>query len=502
MKVVTPKQMSEIESEAYKGGSLEKDFMEEAGSGVALVVHDYVEKNSLEKQVILLCGKGNNAGDAYVAGYHLIFFDYDVIALQTFPLEECTPLCKENQKRFVDAGGTFREIHHADEMDLPEGGVIVDGLFGTGFRGKIESPIDEIIEAANQSRLPIIAIDIPSGLNGETGRAENVVITANETAFLGLPKTGFFLNEGWNLVGKLNYVDFGLPDQYVEKIKTPLDMLETENMRKLLPPITRNRHKYQAGYVVGWAGSPGMPGAALLSCYAALGAGAGIVRLLHLEGMQTEIGAAPYELLRMSYNEHDTDKIIDEINHSSACFLGPGLGSSPSIRHLLEEVIPHIEKPCVLDADALNFMAENTIPFPKDCILTPHLGEMRRLLNSDRLDPVGNDTLDLCQDFADHNKVTLVLKGAPTFIFHEGEPIVVNPNGDPGMATAGCGDVLTGIITSLLAQGLAPYDAAVLGVYLHSMAGEFAAREMTSYCMIASDIIDHLSDAFKFKSLR
>jgi len=501
MKVVTSKQMAGIEAKAYNGGCSEKEFMEEAGSGVALVVHDFIERNRFEKQVVLICGKGNNAGDAYVAGVHLIYFDYDVLAIQTFPLEECSDLCKLNQIRFLEAGGQYKAISSADEMSLPEGGVIVDALFGTGFRGKVNAPIDAIIKKVNASGLPIIAIDIPSGLNGETGEVESEAIIATETAFLGLPKTGFFLREGWNHVGRLSFVDFGLPQAYIEESESSLVMLSIDMMKPMLPKIIRTRHKYQAGYVVGWAGSPGMPGAALLSSLAALEGGAGIVRLLHLEGMQTELAFAPYELLRMSYGENNAPEMLQVLNKASATFIGPGLGSSPLIRHLLGEIIPQLEKPCVLDADALNFLAEEKIPFPKQAVLTPHLGEMKRLLKRNVTEPIGMDFLKTCQEYAIQHQITLVLKGAPTFIFHPGEPMMVNPNGDPGMATAGSGDVLTGLIASLLAQGLTPHHAALLGVYLHSTAGEFAAQEVTSYCMVASDIINHFPEAFRFRLL-
>jgi hydroxyethylthiazole kinase-like uncharacterized protein yjeF len=498
MKVVSSQQMYQMESEAYRGGASESDFMEEAGSGVALVVHDYAEALDLDKHIILLCGKGNNAGDAYVAGIHLLHLEYHVVAYQCFSINDSSHLCKENHFRFIQEGGIVKEISSAEEINYPPSGVIVDGLFGTGFRGEVKGPIASIIKSANCSQLPIIAVDIPSGLNGETGEAASSCIIATETAFLGLPKMGFFLRNGWNHVGNLVFVDFGLPKEYIDKAESALTMLSPDMLKPLLPLIVRNRHKYQAGYVVNLAGSRNMPGAAILSSLAALSSGAGIVRLLYPEDMEMNLVAGPLELLRMPY-AYDTkgiEIIVETMNQASATLVGPGLGVTPETRKMLREVMPRLTKPCVIDADALTIMAEEKIPFPANTILTPHTGEIRRLLQVDYVD-LEMDFFKKCQVYATEQRVTLVLKGGPTFIFHPNQTMQVNPRGDPGMATAGSGDVLTGILASLMAQGLSPQNAAALGVYLHGVSGEFAAGQLTSYCMLASDIINYLPDAFR-----
>ena len=494
MKVVSSSQMANIESLAYRDGSSETDFMEEAGSGVALVVHDYVEKYDIARIAILLCGKGNNGGDAYVAGIHLLHLDFEVYAVQSNNIEECSPLCRQNYERFIHEGG-----RHADTLtEFPSAGIIVDGIFGTGFHGKVSEPYDALIVLANNSGLPIISIDIPSGLNGETGLVEGVAIIANETAFLGLPKIGFFLNDGWNHVGKLRYVDYGLPKKYIDDLEPDLVMLSEEMLQPLMPPVKRSRNKYEAGYVVGLAGSPGMPGAAILASSAALRGGAGIVKLFHPDGMQSEMTNSPNELIRIPFHPSDSKEILELMNKASATFIGPGLGRSPQVRSLMQNVIPYLQKPCVIDADALNLLAEEEIALPKDTILTPHHGEMMRLLNLPQKPKLNREFLEICQAYAIKKKITLVLKGGPTFIFQEDHPVLVNSSGDPGMATAGSGDVLTGLLAALLSQGLSPRDAAALGDFLHGVAGEHAAEELTSYGMCASDIIFHFPEAFKF----
>lgn len=496
MKTASPHQMAELEIEAYRAGASDSDFMEEAGSGVALAVHDMAEKYNLDRQVLLLCGKGNNAGDAYVTGIHLLHLEYIVFALQIAPIEECSPLCKQNYERFIQEGGRLATSFG----EYPLSGIIVDGIFGTGFRGKVDAEYEAIINLANQAQLPIIAIDIPSGLNGETGAVEGSAIAAFQTAFLGLPKTGFFLRDGWNHVGRLHYVDFGLPHELIESLQSNMIMLTGELLAPYLPPIKRNRHKYEAGYVVGLSGSPDMPGAAILASTAALRGGAGIVRLLHPDGMQAELAASPPELIRQAYHyDADLEKIVELMNRASATFVGPGIGKTDQARRMLQFVLPRLQVPCVIDADALSLLAEEKeYRLPAQTIMTPHMGEMMRLLQMKEHPQLTPEFLKICQSFAAEKKITLILKGAPTFILAPEGPPYVNPTGDPGMATAGSGDVLTGLVAALLAQKIPLKEAAMLAVFLHGIAGEVASEELTPYSMNASDITFHFPEAFKF----
>ncbi len=502
MKIVTSKEMSDLEAKAYKDGMQEEEFMEKAGEGVAFIVSDYIENHFLEPHVLLLCGKGNNAGDAYVAGIRLLEMEFEVTAIQVVPIRDTTPLCRENYNRFMQAGGKLWDGSTPfDELFYSQIGVIVDGLFGTGFRGTVQEPFASIIDFANKTRKPIISIDIPSGLNGETGMIEGETVIATETAFLGLPKLGFFLRDGWDSVGKLRYVDFGLPDEYVEASSSKMIMLTSDFLFPLLPKVRRSRHKYQAGYVVGLACSPDMPGAGIMAATAALRGGAGIVRLLYPEGMRQELSNSAVELIKTPYDPRNPAEVLGYLNKATAVFVGPGMGMEKTTQKLLAEVIPHIEVPCVIDADALNFLAEHKVTLPGNAILTPHRGEFARLVHKPYFEEVDWELLELCQKYADDHKVTLVLKGGPTFIFHHGKPIAVNPMGDPGMATAGSGDVLTGLIAALLAQGMPPQHAAMMGVFIHGNAGEHAALDHTSYCMTATDIINYFPEAMMFSEL-
>lgn len=495
MNIVSAKEMAQLEAKAYQEGFKESDFMEKAGEGIAKVAMEMIDHYCLKRKIIILCGKGNNGGDALVAGRYLIQNDFEVLAVRSDPFEKISTLNQLNSRRFLDAEGKIIASFNGDWKQF---GLIIDGLFGTGFKGKVGEPYAILIREANKSGVPILSVDIPSGVDGNTGQVEGDVIEATQTAFLGLPKWGLFLQDGWNVAGHLRFVDFGCPRTILDQAKNHARLLTDELVRPLLPPIVRNRHKYQVGLVMGLAGSPGMPGAAMLSSLAALRGGCGIVKLLHPQGMEAELSSSPYELIRIPYLYEDSKEILAQLKKGKAIFVGPGLGKSEQVKTLLKKIFPHLDAPCVIDADALALLAEGEMHFPKQAILTPHTGEMQRLLGRDENLKITEETLKICQDYADSKKITLVLKGAPTFIFHPGKPIYVSPTGNPGMATAGSGDVLTGLIASLAAQGMDPHSAALLGVYLHGLSGEFAATMVGSRSLIASDLISHFSDGFHY----
>lgn len=495
MKVVKAKEMGRIEKLAYDQGASEEGFMNKAGEGVAELVRSFIARHHLKPIITLLCGKGNNAGDAYVAGTNLKNGGFHVHALAFSSFEDGSRLCKLQSERFVKAGGTIEYIQKGDRISFCESEVLVDGILGTGFHGEVKGLYREAIEHANKSRIPILSIDIPSGIDGNTGAVGGVAIQAAETIFLGLPKKGCFIGEAWNYTGKIHVHDFGLETTYSDQAETDFQLIDDSLIEAYFPPIVRTRHKYQAGYVVGLGGSPGMPGAPIMASFAALRSGAGIVRLLHPKGMEAELAFAPYEVIRQGYREGDVQAILDAFSRASAVFIGPGLGTSQAALDLLKKVMPEVDKPCVVDAEALTLIARHDISLPSQIIMTPHHGEMKRLLGVEgEIDFI--ELLEKSSDYAEKRGVTLVLKGAPTFILHPGEKPYLCARGDPGMATAGSGDVLTGVIAAFLAQVHDPLKAALLGVQFHALAGEYAAEELTSYCMAATDITEALPAVF------
>lgn len=473
LKIVSAEEMERVERGAVLRGGNEERFVEEAGRRVAEAAMAMAEREKQAKKALLLVGKGNNGADALAAGICLLEEGFQVRAFRLY--DEGSKLNRMFAERFLRARGRFDSQLAFDE------GVILDGLVGTGFKGKVDAKMGAAIRAANSSGLPIVAIDIPSGLNGSTGEVRGDAICAAETVALGLAKMGFFLREGWNCVGKLRIADFGLGDEAIAEAEAIAYMPTAFQ----LPKMVRNRHKYQAGYVVGFGGSKDLAGAAKLTGLAALKAGAGIVRLFHPES----IGAAPYELICNGWNAKAWKGALEK---AQAVFVGPGLGRSKKTLGWLKSHLKEIRQHCVLDADAL----VPGLALPKGAVLTPHRGEALRLLGMKAMPPEEELFAQIIR-FCDRQRCIFVLKGAPTFIFGPHKKPVVIPRGDPGMATAGAGDVLTGVIAALLAQGCSAYEGAILGTALHGIAGEEAAKAQTSYCLMASDLIDFMPDAFR-----
>lgn len=496
MKVVTPLEMARIESLAIQEGASEEHFMDQAGESLADLIHKKTEKIFPKPCFLLLVGKGNNGGDAYVCGLKLLKLGYDVIAYPTTSKEHSSSLSQLNRDRFTNLGGKI--IQNLKE-GLHQSQLIIDGLFGTGFKGEVKEPYFTIIQEVNQSKLPVFAIDIPSGLNGETGQVEGIAIKAEATFYLELPKLGFFFSDGWNHVGRLEKAQFGLSSKYIDLATSHYVILTEEEIKPFISKPSRSQHKYQRGYVIGVAGSLSMPGAALLSSFASLRGGAGIMRLFYPEEAQAAMAYSPYEIIKTAYSLGALEPLFKELERASSLFVGPGLGTLDSTQKLLKELFPKIKTRCVVDADALNALAKLDLKLPEETVLTPHVGEAARLLKEAPPKKVTRDFVEKCRSFGREKGAHLVLKGAPTFIcpLKEEFPIFINIEGNPGMATAGSGDVLTGILAAQLGKECPFLQGVKVGVFLHSRAGDIAAKIKTCHSLIAEDLIDALPQAFQ-----
>ncbi len=486
-KIVSTVEMRKIEERAIIAETTQETLMDKAGEKIAHFIASFIEKNKLAKKAFLLAGKGNNGGDGYMAASLLLKQGFAIQAYQVLE-PEIGSLCYKKRAEFLSLSGKMTE-------ELPTNGVIIDAIFGIGFEGKTSGKTAEIIEKINCLKAIRIAIDIPSGLNANSGQALGSAIFAHHTLTIEFPKTGFFVHDGYNHIGKLHCLPIGLS---ADHISTELQYLEEKDVIPLLPKIKRNRHKYEAGHVVGLAGSHGMAGAAMLASLAAMKAGAGIVHLLVPENLLQEVAGGPWEIVRVPFHENDLSKVREWLLHAKACFIGPGLGTTKSTEHLLKSLWEDFKHKSILDADCLHYLSKSQKSFGPlpGSILTPHLGEMKRLLGDVKTEYTSPTFLRSCQHFVEENLTHLVLKGGPSFLLSPGKPITVMDRGDPGMATAGSGDVLTGILAALLAQGLTVHDALFLGPYLHGLAGEVAAEKETSYSMTATSIIAALPDAF------
>lgn len=482
IKVVTAQEMKDLENRAFQKGYSELEFMQKAGISIALEVEKFIQERKLPKEVLLFAGKGNNAGDGFAAGAILVAKGYSVIAYPIYPLERFSTLCRNMYENFCAQGGKVEFSLEKIQERMNHTGLILDALVGTGMKKSADNELAAAIEIANHSKLPILAIDIPSGLNGTTGEVGSIAIHATKTIYLELAKTGFFLRDGWDHVGEMVRGGFGLPE---DKVKASACLLNISSLK--LPPIQRSWHKYQKGYVVAIAGSEEMPGAAVLASYAALRSGAGIVRLFSPDKI-----TVPYEIIHQTLDDKNT--LDQEIARAKAVLVGPGLARTKKTDEIVQHLLK-ISKPLVIDADALFSLAKHpSWKLPPSCILTPHKQEMKRLLGLETKEEI--DWLSLCQNYVEEKQVTLVLKGAPTFIFTPDHLPLIITQGDPALATAGSGDVLTGVIAALLCHRLTPRYTAALGCYIHAIAGKKAAGDLTSYSVIASDLLEYLPKVF------
>lgn len=495
LRVVSPDEMRQIEQNAIQAGTPVETLMELAGKQTAAAISTYIKERALSLRALIVTGTGNNGGDGYVVARYLMEDGFSVSVAQVGSLDSAS-LVKKQQRRYQARGGKVFDVDQTTFL-LPYDGVIVDALFGTGFHGRQQPQTINIINAINASRLPVFAVDIPSGLNAQTGTVEDVAVKADITCTMEYPKLGFFLQSGWNHVGKVLSLPIGL-ESASQQIPCSLYAIEKKDVRPLLPPIVRSRHKYEAGHVVGLAGTHGMTGSALMASHAAMRSGAGIVHLLHPQEVSAECCGEPREVVRIAYAHENLELITAWLAKATGAFIGPGLGTTPAQEALLKALWPSCKQKMVVDADALTWLAKtfgtSFGPLPQ-AILTPHLGELSRFFSEK--EPVTAALLKKCQKLVDDNQTHLILKGGPSFLFSHNTPPMVLMQGDPGMATAGSGDILTGILASLLAQGLEPDEAMILGSYLHARAGEIAAHNETSYCMMASSIIANLPAAFK-----
>lgn len=513
MKVVTPTQMREIDRISIDDlGIPGEKLMERAGAAVADAVESLLPPDRAEPLVILLAGKGNNGGDALVAGRLL---SEKGIKTLTFLLADAHSLRGDaalNLDRLARDKISLKELVDDEGLAylqkiLPEADLVVDGIFGTGFKGVPRGIIAEVIELVNQTvrvrpGIMVIAIDIPSGLDGETGKVEGTAIRADRTVTMGLTKIGMVRGDGLNYCGRVVVADIGFPPAVIDEISTDLEMVTGSELSGLIPSRSRSSHKGDYGHLLIIAGSPGMTGAAALASLAALRSGAGLVTLgipeslnAILEEKCTEVMTIPLpETSAGTLSPAAIPPILDYCRKIDVVAIGPGLSRNPETGELVRELIRLSQVPLIIDADGLNLIADDITILKNACselILTPHPGEICRLTGL-RKEELFADREGTARRFARDNNLTLVLKGAGTLIASPEGPLRINLNGNPGMATGGMGDILTGLIAGFMAQGLNGRDAACLGVFVHGAAGDQAAGRVGQISLIASDLLEEI----------
>ncbi|MFH1563193.1 MAG: NAD(P)H-hydrate dehydratase [Nitrospirota bacterium] len=510
MKVVTKAQMQKIDKKATAEFNIPGIIlMENAGLVSSLILE---EKFSEVKEIAIFAGGGNNGGDGLVIARHLFNQGITVTVYLLKSAAQIKGDALTNLNIAKSIGIPVKEILDENELgrekaNILHAEVIIDAILGTGTSGEIEGWLANVINFLNQINIPIIAIDIPSGLDADTGFPLGVCIRAEVTWTLGLPKIGLLLYPGAEFAGEISLVDISLPEQLVEDEDIKVNLLLKEDILSALPKRTNDVHKGSCGKVITIAGSVGMTGAAVMTAQSCLTMGAGLA-ILGIPGSLNPIVAAKLtevitkplpETPEQTIGLNSYDEIMELVKDASAVAIGPGLGRNNEVVNLVRKLIPKINIPMVIDADGLFALAGNLHILQEKSspiIITPHAGEMAHLLGI-TTDEVQKDRLGIAQGFAQKYQLVVVLKGARTIITDPDGNTYINSTGNSGMATAGCGDVLTGMIAGLLAQNVSAIDAAKLGVFLHGLSGDLVLEEKGEYSLVASDLITKIPVAIK-----
>ncbi len=496
MKVYTADQIKEADQFTIKNEPIRSiDLMERA----AMQLHSWFLANVSKKRLIWIwAGMGNNGGDGLALARLLKHSGYSVrISIVRFS-ENGSPDFQENFNRLHQVGLAHEDVTSADDLPaISHGTILVDALLGTGLNREVEGWVSQIMEYLNWQEAVRIAVDIPSGLFAEDNdQNSGIRFQANHTLTFQFPKLSFFMPENHTYVGEFHVLPIGISQDFIFQEPTKYFASDADWIRLLLKKRKAFEHKGTYGHACIAAGARGKMGAAVLATKACLRSGAGLTTA-HIpgDGLQIMQISAPEAMCLPDDDDSELNYICDH-HEFDAMGIGPGIGQSETVTHWLWNTLKLADKPIVLDADALNILSENKewlALIPEGSILTPHPGEFKRLVG----DFSPYHRLQELSAFARRYNCVTLLKGHYTAIASPDGEIIFNQTGNPGMATGGSGDVLTGILTGLLAQGYSPKQVAIIGVYIHGRAGDFAALKIGQESLIAGDIIRNLGKAWK-----
>ncbi len=502
MRVLTAEQMRELDRRTIEEiGVPGVVLMENAGRGaVELLCAEYAEL--FPGPVLILCGKGNNGGDGYVMARHLLNRGWLVDTLLLAEADKIVGDAATNLRALRAQGGPLTSISDVEglqaELALRQPKLVVDALFGTGLNDTLRGIAVQAVDWMNGFRGPVLAVDIPSGVDGSSGRQLGCAVKADLTVSFAAAKLGHLLSPGRDLCGDLRIVDIGIPPHLADALDENYLWMNAEYAAELIPPRPRSGHKGTFGHLLVIAGSQGKSGAALLASAAGLRSGAGLVTLAAPQSLQPILAAALPEIMTEPLAEQQgglaaaaTVELERLSSGKQALAVGPGLGQGTAISALMRALLELARQPLVIDADALNALVGH-LDCLRHCkgvtpVLTPHPGEMARLCGIS-IAEVEADRVKVARDFALRHQVVLVLKGAPTLVAAPDGSLAINGSGNPLLASGGSGDVLTGLIGGLLAQGMEPFRAAQLGVFLHGAAADRLAEKMGNAGLLAGEL--------------
>lgn len=469
------------------------------------------------KSATVFCGKGNNGGDGFVVARHLHNRGASSVIVvlvgakrgdlqgdSKTNFEIFKQMVRQNKAKALQ----FVELKSNHKLNmLPRSDIIIDALFGTGFSGDVRSPYLEVIRHINKSPGIKVSVDVPSGINSTNGSVGNAAVKSDLTVTLGFKKVGLIVGKGRSYTGCLKVADITFPRNILEGIKARTLQVQEEDVRSVLPKRALDAHKYSVGKVFVLAGSRGYTGAAAMTAESALRAGAGMVILGCPQSVYPILAKKLTEVIVVPFPDTENgavalaamDELQKHLDWANIVVVGPGLSRDAETQQVVRSICQNVARKLVIDADGLNALAENLSVLKKrrskEIILTPHTGEFSRLtgLSSDKIE---QERVESARRFAQEYRLTLVLKGAPTITAASDGMVYINSAGNAGMATAGVGDVLTGVVAGLWAQGMKERDAAFAGVFVHGKAGDIARDRFGEKSLLAMDVQQCLPDAF------
>jgi len=509
MRVLNAAQMRDADRQTIEQiGIPSMVLMENAGRQVVAALEAAYD-DLQDRHVAVLCGLGNNGGDGFVVARTLFQRGTAVSVFVIGNLETIKGDARLNVEILSRLGMSVVEI--ADEQawelhfsEISKCDDIIDAIFGTGLRQPLSGMLETVAADLNASGIPVTAVDLPSGLSADHADPIGDCIRANITVTFAAPKLPLVLPSGESRAGSIVVADIGIPPEIIDNLSGPrIELLTREAMRELIHPREPDSHKGDFGHVLIVAGSRGKTGAAHLAALGALRSGAGLVTVATPSSLQPIVAAMGAEYMTVGLEDENglvcrqaVDRILEL--EQDVIAVGPGLGAGSEVTAFMEALIEQADGPLVLDADALNALTKKTDLLrtggTRQIIITPHPGEMARLVGTS-VDDVQANRLEVARDFAVNHQIYVVLKGYRTLVATPDGKVFINPLGNPGMATGGTGDVLTGVMSAWLGQLLDAEAACRLAVYLHALAGDLAEADEGEVAMTATDLAGHLGDA-------
>ena len=504
MKILTSSQIKFCENLANENGLTAEVLMNNAGYAVYCFIKKKISDYK-NKKIVVICGNGNNGGDGYVTAQKLYndYVNVDVISTKGEPKSEHALAVKIKAQKLGLKIFNTDDIHKVSHL-IEEADILIDAIFGIGFNGALPDEVKALNILWNRSKAVKFAVDVPTGVITDTGEIDKDCFKSDYTiSFMSLKPANIML-PAKDYFGSVALTDIGIKKEIIDSIESEVFLIDDEIVWSIIKPKSENGNKGDYGKLLNISGCNNMMGAAALSTMGALRVGVGIVTLASTRNVILSMASKMLEskFLTLPYNNYGTlsanslPQILNELENSSACLIGCGLGINDETKTIFKNVVKEAKCQLIIDADGLNILSEN-LEILKEAnakvILTPHIGEMARLLKITTEDVI-KSRYEVITNFAKEYNVTVVLKDYSTTVVDEMGKMYINIYSNSGLSKGGSGDVLAGIIAGLVAQGIE--NAAVCGVYLHSKAAEYCASKKSKYCMLPSDLINYLCDVF------